>query len=298
MLTTARSPSTDSFQVVNIDSGSSSPEPEEQPDPVPTSAQQQQQQQQQARLAEMPTEVPTPQPAPSSGASAPAAPADAAGAAPTEASVFGGLFGGLFGGASEDARQGEAAAEPSGQDAVAEFEHAVEELGKKTAEVVQGISSWFQALETSITGEGSPAEGAGAKGDASKAADTDEQLLGLEAGEAVLESFACQLLQTYTCTSNFFTPVRTIPFRGQLHITSARVCFVFEPTEGASSIAPVKVPVGGVRGVSKQPAAEALPERLVVDLRQGGSLALGHFALKELEMDSALALLEHLAEPE
>lgn len=34
--------------------------------------------------------------------------------------------------------------------------------------------------------------------------------LGLEGGESVLESFACTLLQTYTATSNFFTPPRQV----------------------------------------------------------------------------------------
>ena len=40
-----------------------------------------------------------------------------------------------------------------------------------------------------------------------------------------------------------------------------------------------------------------LPERLEVQLAAGGqSLVLAGFALQELELDSALALLEHLAE--
>lgn len=34
--------------------------------------------------------------------------------------------------------------------------------------------------------------------------------LGLEAGETVLECFACRLWQTYTATNNFFTPVRQV----------------------------------------------------------------------------------------
>ena len=34
--------------------------------------------------------------------------------------------------------------------------------------------------------------------------------LGLESGEAVLESFGCHLLQTYTCTNNPFTPDRQV----------------------------------------------------------------------------------------
>ena len=42
-----------------------------------------------------------------------------------------------------------------------------------------------------------------------------------------------------------------------------------------------------------------LPERLEVQLAAGGqSLVLAGFALQELELDSALALLEHLAEEE
>jgi hypothetical protein len=40
-----------------------------------------------------------------------------------------------------------------------------------------------------------------------------------------------------------------------------------------------------------------LPERLEVQLEQAGqALVLSHFALGEVEMDSALALVEHLAE--
>lgn len=34
--------------------------------------------------------------------------------------------------------------------------------------------------------------------------------LGLDAGETVLESFACRLLQSYTSVSNFFTPVQQV----------------------------------------------------------------------------------------
>lgn len=61
-------------------------------------------------------------------------------------------------------------------------------------------------------------------------------------------------------------------------------------------MAPIKVAVSSITGVSKEAAAGSLPERVVVALSQAKqTLTLAHFSLKDLEMDSALALLEHIA---
>jgi hypothetical protein len=46
-----------------------------------------------------------------------------------------------------------------------------------------------------------------------------------------------------------------------------------------------------------KPAAPGLPERLDVQLAAAGqSLVLAHFPLEAMELDSALALAEHLAD--
>lgn len=49
--------------------------------------------------------------------------------------------------------------------------------------------------------------------------------LGLEGGETVLESFACRLLQSYTSTCNFFTPVKQVSRAGCLSSTKHALAF-------------------------------------------------------------------------
>jgi hypothetical protein len=90
--------------------------------------------------------------------------------------------------------------------------HGAAEAKESIASLAQGFSSWWSKLDPAAEG-GSGGGGVASGGAAASAARTQDvqqaaQALGLEGGETVLESFACQLLQTYTCSSNFFTPVR------------------------------------------------------------------------------------------
>ncbi|KAL4448254.1 hypothetical protein ABPG75_005473 [Micractinium tetrahymenae] len=191
--------------------------------------------------------------------------------------------------------------------------HAAEEVGQKLlhgaaeakeslASLVGGISSWWANLDpTKPAGPSSGDATAGGGGGAVRraASPTDvaaaAEALGLEAGETVLESFGCVLWQTYTSTNNFFTPVRQVSFPGSLHVTSRRLCFAFED----KGVAPIKLPGKAIKGVAKAAAdaAQGLPERLELALEGAGqSLVVGGFALGPLELDSALALVEHLAE--
>lgn len=190
--------------------------------------------------------------------------------------------------------------------------HAAEEVGQKLlhgaaeakeslASLVGGISSWWANLDPVQPSGPAPGDSrAGGSGVGPRAAppanvDDAAAALGLEAGETLLESFGCVLWQTYTATNNFFTPVRQVPFPGSLHVTSQRLCFAFEDR----GVAPIKLPGKAIKGVSKAAAdaAQGLSERLELALEGAGqSLVLGGFTLGTLELDSALALVEHLAE--
>ncbi|PSC70335.1 hypothetical protein C2E20_6248 [Micractinium conductrix] len=230
---------------------------------------------------------------------------------------------GFFGGGEEEeeeAATGAAAADKTSEeddyDAVAAFEagvtemvadaaSAADEVGHKLlhgaaeakeslASLAQGLTSWWSTLDPAKPGGG----GGGRRGaPAASAGDLSAAVaaLGLEAGETVLESFSCQLWQSYTATNNFFTPVRQVAFPGSLHVTSSRLCFAFDD----KTVAPIKLPGRAIKGVAKlgADAAAGLPERIDLTLDGSGqSLVLADFALQQLELDSALALLEHLAE--
>ncbi|KAL4423385.1 hypothetical protein ABPG77_004316 [Micractinium sp. CCAP 211/92] len=218
--------------------------------------------------------------------------------------------------AAQQAGQGELDAveafEREALEAADKVAHAAEEVGQKLlhgaaeakeslASLVGGISSWWATLDPT---QPSDAPSADARGGSSAAAPraappsdvaAAAEALGLEGGETVLESFGCVLWQTYTSTNNFFTPVRQVPFPGSLHVTSRRLCFAFEDR----GLAPIKLPGKAIKGAAKAAAdaAHGLPERLELVLEgKGQSLVLGGFALGAMELDSALALVEHLAE--
>lgn len=109
--------------------------------------------------------------------------------------------------------------------------------------------------------------------------------LGLEEGEAVLESFPCQLLQRYQAV-NGLTPERVIPMTGALHITSRQLLFTDQAGEEAPPALAVELArVEGVR----------LAEGSRVLLRVRGAAASLHFdSFVGAGAEGALALLEHL----
>lgn len=118
--------------------------------------------------------------------------------------------------------------------------------------------------------------------------------LGLAEGEAILETFRCKLIQQYAPVGNSFTPAKNIAFSGQLHIATASVSFELDGAGGAAA-RPVHVPASNIAEFVREGDA------IVVKLNGPGeakSFVLGQFALPKLEVDSALALLEHLTSGE
>lgn len=260
--------------------------------------------------------------------------------------------------------------------------HGAAEAKDSIASLAQGFSSWWSKLDPAAEGSGGGGGGAGSSsGAVARPQDVQQaaQSLGLEAGETVLESFACQLLQTYTCSSNSLTPVRQAslavhavqcmlcPSCGVLRVGHEKPCnaqcAVVAPSDAGfgrrfPSPAASTSPVGGsalrlrrkgwrpsswwarpsswwprwqrthrqvgctwvstgcllgcLLGCCLQlgwsaamaqprlrcpPTMPGVPERLELQLAEAGQrLVLAHFALADMEMDSALALLEHLAE--
>lgn len=123
--------------------------------------------------------------------------------------------------------------------------------------------------------------------------------LGLEPGEAVLESFPCHLLQTYRSV-NGLTPDREVPFPGTLHLTSLNAVFV--AGQGAGLPDPVRLPLAAVRASHVTGAAVARPPRGSASAGQrlvlSATIAEGDIAFagfREGGPESALALLEHLS---
>lgn len=84
--------------------------------------------------------------------------------------------------------------------------HGAAEAKESLSSLAHGLTSWWSTLDPGAdqAAAAAPAPGGQRGQDVQQAAEA----LGLDGGETVLESFACQLLQTYTCSSNFFTPVR------------------------------------------------------------------------------------------
>ncbi|GAB4817374.1 hypothetical protein N2152v2_004420 [Parachlorella kessleri] len=295
--------STSSFEKIALDDEITPAD--EQPAPAPAMAtpfaaptQQQQQRQQSADPAEP---RPAPQ-APSDGGSissffgfpplfgggaaaapAAAAPAAAAGPSGTGANTAGVTV------EDDPIKELEVAAAKVAEQAGRAAKAAGSKLKEGASELAANLTSWWANLE--------PGDRFALPGVSTQSKHQDyaalQEALGLESGEAVLESFGCHLLQTYTCTNNPFTPDRQVAFAGQLHITSQRVCFV---VEGERGVGPVKLDIKAIKTVKKEATVTGLPERLVLTLSDDGkqSLVFGKFTLKEMEMDSALALLEHL----
>jgi hypothetical protein len=100
--------------------------------------------------------------------------------------------------------------------------------------------------------------------------------------EKILESFRCKLIQQYVATYNTFTPPKKIGYSGQLHILTNHIAFEFD-----STIKSVVIPVKDLQNV-KQEGGEVI----VMGLSGSRELVVGQFAYPQLEIESAMALLE------
>jgi hypothetical protein len=166
-------------------------------------------------------------------------------------------------------------------------QQATQKLMKGAAEAKKELSSFMTSIWSAFDAPGAAA---------AKQAGSEDELrarLGLGEGEAVLESFRCKLIQQYDPVGNAFTPRKSIAFAGQLYITSACACFQLDAPGGGAAPPPViKVPAAQIEGFAKE--GDAI--RLQLGGGGGAAMVLGGFALPKLEVDSALALLEHLTE--
>lgn len=115
------------------------------------------------------------------------------------------------------------------------------------------------------------------------------QRLGLQETEAILEVFRCKLIQSYSPSKNDFTGPKNIAFSGQLHVATEHVCFELDGAGGASA-APISIPRKELKGVHREGDA------LRIELLDNRELIVGAFSLPRLEVESALTLIQSLAD--
>ncbi|KAL6777590.1 hypothetical protein ACKKBG_A14875 [Auxenochlorella protothecoides x Auxenochlorella symbiontica] len=171
---------------------------------------------------------------------------------------------------------------------------AAREARQGLSSLASGFSSWWSTLDVPTEDQGSGGNSADERDAVALAVS-----LGLEPGEAVLESFPCHLLQTYRSV-NGLTPDREVPFPGTLHLTSLNAVFV--AGQGAGLPDPVRLPLAAVRASHVTGAAVARPPRGSASAGQrlvlSATIAEGDIAFagfREGGPESALALLEHLS---
>ena len=116
----------------------------------------------------------------------------------------------------------------------------------------------------------------------------------LPSGTTLIESFPCKLFQTYRCAHNAFTPDVNMSFGGVLYITERHACFDLE--EQGKRV-PVVIEHASVAGVTRVrgPRGVASQDTIRVNLQGGNHVSFREFTGGDGELDSALALLEHLA---
>lgn len=115
--------------------------------------------------------------------------------------------------------------------------------------------------------------------------------LGLEQGEALLESFACTLLQRYAA-ANGLTPDRELPFPGHLHVTSKHAVFVASDP----ALPPARLRIASLTSARRLGQGPVSAQRLV--LSPAGTSDAVFAGFRDAGPESALALLEHLGSPE
>ena len=125
---------------------------------------------------------------------------------------------------------------------------------------------------------------------ASTAEEALRQRFGLAADESVVDEMVCKLQQTYACSHNSHTPAIQMLFGGVLSITDKHLCFLIQ--ERGKEL-PLKMAHVFVRRVALKGAGAAAT--LAVALKDDTSVVFKDFADAEA-MNSALALLEHLAD--
>ena len=115
----------------------------------------------------------------------------------------------------------------------------------------------------------------------------------LGAAEQLIEQFSCKLLQTYTCSHNELTPDIQMAFAGTLYITDAHTCFIVQ--EGGRQL-PVALTHSQITRVERQRPARKAERNDSLKLTTGSAQWLTFKDFAPGNLDSALALLEHLCD--
>ncbi|GFR49492.1 hypothetical protein Agub_g11431 [Astrephomene gubernaculifera] len=189
------------------------------------------------------------------------------------------------GGSSSSAASGADASSSSGSAAAAAAAASLTRLAG-------GLSSWWGSLDPAP--QPVRDETAERVASSNKASSELQALFGLFPEEALVEHFRCKLLQTYAPNHNSHTPAIQMSFQGTLYVTDRHTCFCVE--ERGRKI-PFKVPHSQVvRATRQRPARKGdLSDVLKLEQVSGQWLAFKDFESGSA-LDSALALVEHLAE--
>ena len=117
-----------------------------------------------------------------------------------------------------------------------------------------------------------------------------QELFCLSQDENLVDSFACKLQQTYSCSHNSYTPAIQMMFSGTLSITDRHVCFCIEERGKKLPFKFAHVSVKSAVSSGKGGTGSTIS----VALKDGTKIVLKDFASVEMA-SNALALIEHLA---
>uniref|UniRef100_A0A061QPF5 GRAM domain-containing protein n=1 Tax=Tetraselmis sp. GSL018 TaxID=582737 RepID=A0A061QPF5_9CHLO len=174
---------------------------------------------------------------------------------------------------------------------------AIKDATASVNKLMGGFSSWWSSLDAVASQDKADDETESKISAASKATAEMQKLFGLSPHENLVETFKCKLLQTYGCSHNDFTPAIQMAFQGTLYITDQHTCFTVE--ERGRKL-PFKVSHKEVKAVERQRPSRKGAQSDILHLKIEGEqkwLLFKDFG-NAGDLDSALALLEHLTSEE
>mmetsp|Transcript_30631 Transcript_30631/g.57693 ORF Transcript_30631/g.57693 Transcript_30631/m.57693 type:complete len:368 (+) Transcript_30631:94-1197(+) len=166
------------------------------------------------------------------------------------------------------------------------------------ADFSKSLSNWWSSIDSSLGMEsGKPTEEPDSAKPAAAAKEVSTELQAmfpnLSATEHLIEKFKCKLVQTYACSHNTHTPDIQMAFEGTLYITDKHTCF---DVEEQGRKLPITLEHAAVIQVERVRPVRRSDKNDTLKLSTGENqfIAVKDFAPGNL--DSALALLEHLCE--
>jgi len=167
----------------------------------------------------------------------------------------------------------------------------LEEVATKAAVATRGAAIKFaneaKAFMSSIWSAFDDPEATASSGATHSEGQLAERL-GLDANEAILETFRCKLIQRYQ-SLNGFTPPKNIAFSGQLHVTARHIVFELDnpsQVDGNTFDYTVRLDRQDLQAVRRD------GDVLHLSVSDGKDVVFGAFSFPRLEVESALALLE------